>query len=236
MLYNFVDHASAYEKPANVHPVLWQQAVAQNPDPSRLVPVEAKGFADLKERAESQDVATRKHIEVLNGIGDVLRSLRQRHEVSTLSKVEQYTKRHHDLSRRLIALQRKLELIAARGQGIGANEEAFASHIATLLSRLSRPDQFAGRLAQLAADARLRTVGADDATLAQTELPSEALDDICEALQHMTSGISVLTKTLEKDIEDLRVIESGMAQLAPSAAESSATQMSNSSNMSFSRW
>jgi nuclear pore complex protein Nup54 len=236
MLYNFVDHASAYEKPGNVHPVLWQQAVAQNPDPSRLVPVEAKGFADLKERAESQDVATRKHIEVLNGISDVLRSLRQRHEVSTLSKLEQYTKRHHDLSRRLIALQRKLELIAARGQGIGANEEAFASHVATLLSRLSRPDQFAGRLSQLAADARLRAVGADDATLAQTELPAEALDDICEALQHMTSGISVLTKTLEKDIEDLHVIESGMAHLAPSAADNGSTQASNSSNFNFSRW
>ena len=25
MLYNFVDNAAAYEKPANVHPVLWQQ-------------------------------------------------------------------------------------------------------------------------------------------------------------------------------------------------------------------
>jgi hypothetical protein len=49
----------------------------------------------------------------------------------------------------------------------------------------------------------------------------------------MTSGISVLTKTLEKDIEDLHVIESGMAHLAPSAADNGSTQASNSSNLTF---
>ena len=214
MLYNLVEHARDYQKPADVHPVLWQQAVAQNPDPTRLVPVEAKGFQDLKERIDVQDASTAEHEARLDEIEQVLRSLKQRHAVSTLSKLEQYGKRHQALKRRLVALERRLELMAARGRSVGADEEAFASHTATLLARLTRPDQFNGRLAQLAADARMRAP-ADDSTLAEFQaLPPETLDDLGSALRQMTTGIKALNETLLQDMKDLEVIDRGLADIA----------------------
>lgn len=66
MMYNLVGaDAVNYTRPGNVPEKLWAQAVEANPDPSRLVPVQATGFADLKKRVEDQDKTTQEHFKSL---------------------------------------------------------------------------------------------------------------------------------------------------------------------------
>src|SRR5258708_7896142 len=81
MMYNKVEESEIgkYTRPANVHERLWNQAVEANPDTkrlttfcrdinspsSRLVPVQATGFHDLKLRLDEQDKTTSQHQKAL---------------------------------------------------------------------------------------------------------------------------------------------------------------------------
>jgi hypothetical protein len=66
MMYNLVGpDAVNYTRPGNVPEKLWEQAVEANPDPTRLVPVQATGFSDLKKRVEDQDRTTVEHFRSL---------------------------------------------------------------------------------------------------------------------------------------------------------------------------
>jgi len=210
MLYNHVKNADQYKKPNDVPAKLWQQAVANNPDPEHLVPVEAKGFQSLKERVSIQDKATNEHIKKLEEIESILTKLQQKHEVSTLWRLEQYTKKHRELFRRTLHLMRKLELLASHGQGISADEEAFVRQIMDASSSLSRPDQFRGRLAVLSSAARATP---SENNLPNYSIPDEVLEDVFSTLKHMNDGIKVLNQTLLKDVEDLQVLSSGMKEL-----------------------
>lgn len=210
MLYNYVQNAALYKRPSDVHPKLWQQAVANNPDPTRLVPVEAKGFPALKERVAAQDKATASHLQKLSEIEEILATLQQKHDVATLWRLEQYAKRHRELVRRTLHLMRRLELLAAHGQGISADEEAFVRQLSAAATAAARPDQFRGRLAVLAASAQARPAGA---ALPAEALPADTLSDIYGALQQMSDGIKVLNETMMKDVRDLQIIDAGLDEL-----------------------
>ncbi len=45
-----------------IPPELWRQALDKNPDPTRLVPIPARSFEDIKNRVEKQ----KKRVEVMN--------------------------------------------------------------------------------------------------------------------------------------------------------------------------
>ena len=72
MMYNVVDDAVSYTKPPNVPERLWYQAMDANPDPRRLVPVQATGFQDLKKRVEEQEATALAHQRSLEVIVAIL--------------------------------------------------------------------------------------------------------------------------------------------------------------------
>lgn len=44
-----------------IDPLLWQQGVADNPDPARLIPYPVVGFAGLRERQKMQKIEIETH-------------------------------------------------------------------------------------------------------------------------------------------------------------------------------
>jgi len=214
MFYNHLQNASQYKRPLDVHPKLWQQAVAANPDPEKLVPVEAKGFQALKQRIQAQNDATDAQVKKLNEIEGALTTVEQKHQVSNLSQLEQYKRRHCELYRRTLQLMRQLELLAARGSGVSRDDELLSQRLGNALNALARPDQFRGRLAVLNADLRSAPTSMSTASssMALDSLPTESVDDLCYALAQMQEGIRVLNATLQKDLDDLRIIQNGIKQ------------------------
>lgn len=46
---------------AGINPLLWQQAILDNPDPERLIPVPMIGFRELHRRLKFQEQQTKLH-------------------------------------------------------------------------------------------------------------------------------------------------------------------------------
>jgi hypothetical protein len=86
MFYNVLPPNAMPEQikmPANVDPILWEQARKDNPDPRRFVPVQANGFSDLKIRVEEQDKMAVQQVKALEDMQKFVRSVEQRQDVDT---------------------------------------------------------------------------------------------------------------------------------------------------------
>lgn len=60
---------------AGIEPGLWKQAQADNPDPEHLTPVGVLGFEDLRWRARQQTVENKKHLSLIDRLGEDISSL-----------------------------------------------------------------------------------------------------------------------------------------------------------------
>ena len=49
-----------------VDPLIWQQAILDNPDPDKYLPVPMVGFAELYKRLKQQESQTKRHQTKLN--------------------------------------------------------------------------------------------------------------------------------------------------------------------------
>lgn len=78
--------------PKGIDPRLWRQAINDNPDPSKFIPVPMVGFGDLKWRIKCQENETEMHALYLNKLGKELSELRQRHTSATARIMEQKRK------------------------------------------------------------------------------------------------------------------------------------------------
>ncbi|XXQ32337.1 Nucleoporin Nup54 alpha-helical domain-containing protein [Plasmodiophora brassicae] len=117
VLYNKVDDASVYDPaPAfRIHPGLYQQAVRENPDPAKLVPVPALGFDALNQRIAQQSLARSHHAKELEICRERINVLDQEYECIKKVTIPGYRQRHADLSLRLLRIARALDMQQGRG-------------------------------------------------------------------------------------------------------------------------
>lgn len=74
--------------PKGIDPRLWRQAIKDNPDPTKFIPVPMVGFGDLKWRIKCQENETEMHALFLNKLGKELNEIRQRHTSATARIME----------------------------------------------------------------------------------------------------------------------------------------------------
>ena len=81
-----IDHIFSATKTPNFSEQQYKKAVANNPDPTRLVPAPAVGFEDLKKRLEEQDKAIIFNTGKLAKLKETLAELEQKH-IKTVEQV-----------------------------------------------------------------------------------------------------------------------------------------------------
>jgi len=207
--YNLVNKGEVhlYAKPQDMDERLWRQALEDNPDKERLVPVQAKLFGDLKTRVEEQVKTNKNHEKALQTIELIIEQIQQKHELNTLVKIEEYKRRHMELSARVLRIMKKVDLLQNLGRPISTEEEAFRSKLEKIERELQMPTQFKGRLNELLSLVRMQE---DVVQVNHENLDEESLETISKFLQQQQKGIQTLSQVVAKDMKDLAIIMEGL--------------------------
>ncbi|EFC37759.1 predicted protein [Naegleria gruberi] len=190
----------------SINPELWRQAMEKNPDPSRLVPIPATSFKDVKDRVEKQQ----KRIELMNDFLKVLDSkiseCKTKHEADTMSRIGGIKQRHTDLSHRILKIQSKLEVLTQSGIGIRNEDISLRNKLNTLQRELHKPNQFRGRLIELSPQVNYY-LQQSNLLLNNNTLDDETKENVKNFLEQQTNGLNELLSILKKDIKDINYIK-----------------------------
>jgi len=203
--YNLVNPADVLKhvKPPIVNDKLWMQALKDNPDPSRLMPLQIRGFVELRQRVEQQDRAAQDQQKALKEIQNCINVIQQKHELNTAVKIQEYRRRHMQLAARVLRIMKKIEIMRSLGYSISLDEEAFRKKLENLYMELNKPTQFKGRLNELTSLVRMQ----DEATQGNYEpLDPESMQQIHKYLQQQQEGLKHLTEIVKSDAKDLGTI------------------------------
>jgi nuclear pore complex protein Nup54 len=204
-------------KPANVSDSLWAQVQADNPDPSRMIPVLANGFGDLDARAKWEDEALKAHFAKLEELHSRSAKLLRELDVDLTAKLTAAQQRHQALSLRLIRTMRVFEVLRKAGNRPSPSEIEAMTRLRQAASKLSLGSLEATALRTTAFQLNsLADAGRLDAFKSAKALEVANEDAQAALLSALTDSQASLQKTVEsvlKDAHDLHVIRSGYRPL-----------------------
>ncbi|KAJ2782451.1 Nucleoporin nup57 [Coemansia javaensis] len=222
--YNVAEPGQAhlYQCPAGQDPVLWQQALSDNPDPTTLVPVLANGFEDLRKRVDSQSLQMQSYQERTSEVSGKLGKILQKHHSHTTVRLAECRRRQAELSQRLLEFMKLLQLVRLRGQLLNSEEETFRLRVEHLEKEMARSGSLKQRLAELQdhtyrlqAGARRRRAllgragggGSGDGY----EVADEAqLESVMRMLSDKQKGLARMTQIVAQDAEAIGSIEAAI--------------------------
>eukprot|EP00013_Stygamoeba_regulata_P007813 CAMPEP_0177678688 /NCGR_PEP_ID=MMETSP0447-20121125/29144_1 /TAXON_ID=0 /ORGANISM="Stygamoeba regulata, Strain BSH-02190019" /LENGTH=402 /DNA_ID=CAMNT_0019187711 /DNA_START=118 /DNA_END=1329 /DNA_ORIENTATION=- len=209
MFYNVVNPTDVdrFAKPENTNDVLWIQAMKDNPDPSRLVPVQATGFGDLKSRIAAQEEMTGQQQQALDEIGKYISKLQQQHELTTTVKIEEFRRKHMELAHRVLQLMVKIEVLQARGYSILTDEETYRAKLENLQQELNKPTQFKSQVRELTSLVRMQE---DTAVETYEPLDEQSMRGIYKFLSSQQEALARLSQVLKEDAHDLEIITNAL--------------------------
>lgn len=182
-----------------------------------MVPVEAVGFEDLKKRLKRQDKQALAHTAAIEKIEKNLASLQKDHDLGTLPKIDQYKRRHAELTHRVVHVMRMLEYLRSqRVPGVveySIEEENLRAKFEAIQRELDRPTQFSSKLNELHSALELikesKQVGTEERFAVADESSFQRLGLILEEQQE---GLAVLTEITKNDKADLNTMVKGYQQ------------------------
>lgn len=204
-------------KPVNVSDSLWAQAVNDNPDPSRMIPVQANGFSDLQARAQWEDEALKAQSAKLAELHDRSSKLLRDLDVDITSRLKDAQQRHHQLSLRLLKIMKSFEVLRRSGTKLSTAEIDALAHLKRALGRLRSGALDTANLRTTAFQlTALNDAGRLDAFRSVRDLVVDG-PEAAAALQSLLAdqqvAISSTIETLQKDVSDLQVMRAGYRPL-----------------------
>ncbi|KAL1745986.1 nucleoporin complex subunit 54-domain-containing protein [Schizophyllum fasciatum] len=215
--YNLVlpEQVAMYGRPANAtNDAAWQEAVRRNPDPSRLVPVPANGFGDLRARVEGQTKHAAEHQEKIKDLQARIAKLQHAHALENHTKLQRAAAAQTQAAHRLLRFVARLYLLlpSVRQSALLPEEEQLRAALEEVGEDLAH-GQGGGRmraklnelwaLVGVLSAARERQVsGAGEWAV----VDEEGLARIGQILADQQSGLAHLTKVLKKSQRDIAVI------------------------------
>ena len=97
--------------PSGIDPRLWKQAIQDNPNPSKFIPVPMIGFGEVRWRMKCQEQETALHQAFLDRVAEEVQTLQQR-QADTLAKTTEYRRKLVELEHRILKV-RKLFVLTA---------------------------------------------------------------------------------------------------------------------------
>ncbi|XP_059613938.1 probable nucleoporin Nup54 [Phlebotomus argentipes] len=192
--------------PRGIDPRMWRQAIQDNPDPTRLIPVPVIGFQELKWRTKCQEVETDMHNQYLAKVTRDLENLKQRHTSST-AKIMEYRRKFAELSHRILKIIVKQEITRKMGVAMSPEEEILRSKLENMQALVSAPTQFKGRLSELLSQMRMqRDQWSHSGGSNEYKLDKDSTDEMQTFLAMQQKAMALLIETMNKDIRALKII------------------------------
>lgn len=127
--------------PKGINVGMWRQAIHDNPDAARLIPVPIIAFNELKWRIRCQEAETDTHTQYLQKVQRDVAELRQRHS-STVAKIMEHRRKFGDLAHRVLQIIVKQECSRKLGVTLTPEEEMLRSKFENMQALVSAPTQF----------------------------------------------------------------------------------------------
>lgn len=84
-----------------IDPRLWKQAIQDNPNPDKFIPVPMIGFKEVRWRMQCQEQETALHQAFLDKVAEEVQTL-QRKQAATVAKTTEYRRKLIELEHRLL--------------------------------------------------------------------------------------------------------------------------------------
>jgi nuclear pore complex protein Nup54 len=199
--------------PKGVDARMWRQAIADNPDAKKFIPVPLVGFNDLKSRLACQETETSSHMSYLAKLDKDISELKLRHS-NTATKITERRRKLAELSHRILRIIVKQESTRKAGLALTPDEEIIKTKLENMHALVSAPTQFKGKLNELLAQMRMQrsqwtAIGSNEYTL-----DKESSDEMKNFLGMHQKAMEVLIETINRDMKDLKTISEGMTRMA----------------------
>ncbi|KAH8547657.1 nucleoporin complex subunit 54-domain-containing protein [Umbelopsis sp. PMI_123] len=215
LFYNIVhpSEVQRFTKPPNEDDKAWEMAMKNNPDPSCMVPVRAVGFEALRTRIETQDKQSQAHRIKL----EKMKEVRRKHTIETVVKLQEYKRRHIDLTQRVIQFLKYAQILRNKGFSIESDEEALRAKLENVQSHLHQSEQFHGKLNQLWAQLQLvresnRIYGGTEDGKGWTSISEKDMETISRVLEDQQNGLAHVMKILREDVQDAIVLSQALQE------------------------
>lgn len=178
---------------------VWEQAVAENPDPSRLTPVPAFGFSDLRKRLEWVARGTEDHAAAVREQQKRLNDILRLHELTVQEGIDARAADLRRLVGRVLALVGRMEVLKCSGYQLSLDEERFRQKLARMLDDLNNPTQYKGRLDELRSVVDMQDPEKEAAP--PVAVDGAAVEHISAFLRKQQEGLEILSRQLQEDAE-----------------------------------
>jgi len=190
--------------PSGVDARLWKQAVADNPDPKKLIPVPLIGFKSLQSRISAQEAQNKAHCGRLDTLAEEIQTLKKK-QADACAALTEAKRKQAELAHRVLRVLVKQETTRKVGYTLAREEEQLFSQLEGVAAELATPTQFRGRLHELLSCVRLQSQGVNGGGERYT-LDKGAVSDIRDVLAEQQRGIQALMQCVKDDFRDLDVI------------------------------
>lgn len=200
--------------PKGIEPRMWREAIADNPDSRKFIPVPMIGFQNLKWRIKCQENEIESHVSYLAKLEEDINELKQRHS-NTTAKIVEYRRKLAELSHRVLAVVVRQEITRKIGVALSPDEEMLRSKLENMQALVSAPTQFKGRLSELLSQMRMQRNQWTSASGGGNEyaLDRDSSEEMMTFLSMQQRAMQLLIETVNADMSALKVISEGMAEI-----------------------
>ncbi|KAK4526180.1 hypothetical protein GAYE_SCF20G4094 [Galdieria yellowstonensis] len=223
IFYNASTMAASFNQqvPQGMDPTLWEQLQKNNPDPSRLVPVQLSGFDELQTRMQQQSMRVQEHLQAMTGIEKILSECSDIEKTQCAVKLTEFRNRHYTLFRRLVQFIGRVWCLLSRGRALRAEETQMKEALEALQRRVSSPGELHDKLADLMELFRTSiSVRKFQDVYKQTSLRKESLEGIYRVINKQQEGLDLLLQVTYQLENDLNVLADGLQSLGPTMSTS----------------
>ncbi|XP_059482560.1 nucleoporin p54 [Neocloeon triangulifer] len=220
--------------PIGIEPRLWNQAISDNPDPKRYVPVPMIGFAELRSRMNCQEAESARHVAFLAQAKDRLQEM-QRQASEAREKLEQRTLSLRSLQQRLMKALIKLQVYRREGTALLPIEEELRARLEQINNAVSQPNHCKVRLSELMSQTELKSfMGSNSDYSGKYQLDGDSLQELHKYLKMEQQGISHLIDIATSDAENVQFLQQDMSQVSQAANDNSISLRRSQPNASLS--